>query len=216
VNWQAVEEFLKPNWKKIILTFSIVLFWQLITWLSIPREYVALSWEVSVEGLIWNVLKLLYYYPFACLLVYLHTMMRERRLMKFLHTGKSMLLVFGMILLINPFSWWIIFSGFYEILGKLESLSFCGVLIEVIPESPAEYVGMMSGQVIVKVDGNPISNVAQLRETLSRKKTGDFIEIRTLDGQSFNFTLESNIYPNQPSMGIANLTNFRCFKSYRE
>jgi len=129
--------------------------------------------------------------------------------------GKGLLLVSGMVLFINPFSWQIIFSSFYVLLWKIESLSFCGVLIgEVIPGSPAEYVGMTPGQVIVEADKNPISDVVKFREVLLRKRPSDSIEVRTLDGQSFNLTLEeSTIYSGQPFMGIANLTNFRCFPS---
>jgi len=54
-----------------------------------------------------------------------------------------------------------------------------GVLIVgVVEGSPAHRAGLDKGDVIVEVDGEPVSSVSDLRAVLKRKRVGEHVRVR--------------------------------------
>ena len=56
------------------------------------------------------------------------------------------------------------------------------LVVEVIPESPAERAGLQAGDIILQVDGRPVSEEEPLSERIERYDPGDEIEITVMRG----------------------------------
>ena len=67
-----------------------------------------------------------------------------------------------------------------------------GALInEVVEESPAEKAGLRAGDVIVKMDGEPVGDVDEIREAIQDKEEGETIAVTVLrDGTESSFDVE--------------------------
>ncbi len=65
------------------------------------------------------------------------------------------------------------------------------LIIEVTPESPAEKAGLKAGDVIVKIDGEEIEELSDVKDAVSSSKKGDKQELTVMrDRQEKEFTLE--------------------------
>jgi serine protease Do len=65
------------------------------------------------------------------------------------------------------------------------------LIVEVIPESPAEKAGLKAGDVIVKIDGKEVDELSDVKDVVSSSKKGDRLKLMVLrDRQEKEFTLE--------------------------
>jgi len=68
-----------------------------------------------------------------------------------------------------------------------------GVLVSrVVARSPAEYSGMVQGDIVVEVDGDPIKNMKELRKKILEKRPGGRLRI-TILRESRKYTLEATL-----------------------
>ncbi len=80
-----------------------------------------------------------------------------------------------------------------------------GILIsDIIPDSPAEMAGIEQGDVIRKLDGQPVENTGAFRNTISSRKPGTIIEIEILrDGETQTISLETGLSPQESQMAAS-------------
>jgi S1-C subfamily serine protease len=97
------------------------------------------------------------------------------------------------------------------ILSKAEP---CGVLIgNIIPNSPAEQIGIEPRSTILYINGKPIYNVISLGKVMEKTKPGDILRLKLVapNGSRYERTVVLTTSPKQFDvkggfLGIANLT----------
>ena len=69
-------------------------------------------------------------------------------------------------------------------------------IVAVVPESPAEQGGIMTGDIITKVNGRLVSRVQPLDEHILQYQAGDFVILTLLrDGETRQFEVRLAVEP---------------------
>lgn len=65
----------------------------------------------------------------------------------------------------------------------IESENLQGALVqEVFPDSAADVAGIEAGDVIIAIDGKPVADASELRNTIGLKRTGDKVSVQLIRG----------------------------------
>lgn len=69
------------------------------------------------------------------------------------------------------------------------------VITRVLPGSPAEKAGLQAGDVVIEVDGRPISSASELRNVIGLVPLGKRVQLHVLrDGQDLQVALQIKAY----------------------
>lgn len=69
---------------------------------------------------------------------------------------------------------------------------------DVVEDSPAEKAGIESGDIIIKIDGQSVTDDTSISQTIQKKKVGDSVNLEIwTDGKTRNLTVTLGEYPNQ-------------------
>lgn len=84
------------------------------------------------------------------------------------------------------------------------------VVISVVPDSPAEEIGVVVGDVITAIDGEEVGDRATVVEILGQKEPGDVVELQ-LDraGETMSLSVTLSTHPDEPERAFLGVSLFQ-------
>lgn len=181
MDWKAVKEFLKPTRSKILIaliipfvfnvTVNVVSAFYFTLIKATPISYPVPFHEFLTYTFIPFIFSIIFCYPLACSIVTLYACWKSKTLNREILFWASCSIIF-----FNP----IVFS-FLSIKIISSILEPCGVVvIGIIPNSPAESIGIIPGSRIYYINEKPVYNITSFGEIMKATKPGDSLLVKIM------------------------------------
>lgn len=155
----------------------------------------------SIASIIFSgFLTVLVYYPFFCSILFIYENYKKDKCRGLMKKRKD-LYVSVLLIVFNPVTIGIIYSLIWNFYMSVYYFP-CGIEIADFTEtSPAREAGILVGEVIVAVDGQPVAILSTLKNVLTARKPGQELFLQT-DVKTYKITLAENPSTGEAVLGV--------------